>query len=158
MAGGNHKILGPFPLEHRMHRHHVFRGPAPVALHGKVAERERLLLASGNPAGGGGDLLRHKPFGPQRAFVVEEDAGAGMHAVGLAVLGDLPEGGRLGDAVGAARVEHSLFGGRLAVGIAKHLRAAGVVEAGAAAEHANGFEQVYRCDDDAFIRFHRLVE
>ncbi|MFM8709366.1 MAG: GDP-mannose 4,6-dehydratase, partial [Planctomycetia bacterium] len=45
--------------------------------------------------------------------MVEEDARRGGDPVGLAVLRDLPEGGGLGDAVGASRPQHGVLAGRL---------------------------------------------
>ena len=41
--------------------------------------------------------------------MVEQDARAGKQAIGLAVVGHLPEGGGLGDGVGAARAKRGGF-------------------------------------------------
>ena len=145
-------------MQHAVHGHDILWRPAPVAADGEVAEAEHVLFACGHAAGARHDLLRHEPLGPQRAFVVEEDAGAGFYLVGLSILRDLPEGRRLGDAVGATGPQHGRLASRLFARVAKHLGAAGVVEADRPAEHADRLEQVYRADDDALKGFHRLVE
>ena len=55
------------------------------------------------------DFAGDKGFAPARAFVVEQDAVAGVHAVGLAVVDRDPVGVELGHGVGAARVERRGF-------------------------------------------------
>ena len=145
-------------MQHAVHGHDILWRPAPVATDGEVAEAQHVLFSCGHAAGARHDLLRHEPLRPQRAFVVEEDAGAGFYCVGLTILRDLPEGCRLGDAVRAAGPQHSGLASRLFARVAKHLGAAGVVEPDRPAEHADRLEQVYRADDDALEGFHRLVE
>ena len=54
---------------------------------------------------GAGDLAGDESFAADRAFVVEEDAVAGVDAIGFAVVDGDPVGVELGDGVGAARVE-----------------------------------------------------
>ena len=157
-AGGDHEVLEFVLLEHPVHRHDVFRGPAPVAADREVAQPERLLLPARDPAGRRHDLLGHEPLGPQRALVVEEDPGGRGDAIGLAVLGDLPEGGRLGDSVGAARLEHGGLAGRLFPGVSEHLRTAGVVQPHRPPQEPDRLEQVERADDDALEGLDRLIE
>ena len=157
-AGRDHIILRLVTLEHRVHRDHVLRSPAPVAADRQVAKRERPLLTGGDAAGRGHDLLRHEPFRAERTLVVEENSRAGGDAVGPPVLVDLPKRRRLGDAVGAAWPQRRRFAGRDAAGIAEHLRAPCIVEADRAAEHPNHLQQVHRADDDAFERLHGLIE
>ena len=52
-----------------------------------------------------GDLARDEGLAADRAFVVEQDAVGGEHAVGLAVVHRDPVAVELGDAVGRARIE-----------------------------------------------------
>ena len=78
---------------------------SPVALRVNVAEVERLDLAGLDLGDGARNLARDKCPAAARRLVVEEDAVARVHAVRLAVVLDDPEGVKLGDAVGRARVE-----------------------------------------------------
>ena len=51
-----------------------------------------------------GDLAGHEGLAAQRRFVIEENAAAGVHAVGLAVVDRDPVGVELGDEIGRAHV------------------------------------------------------
>ena len=81
----------------------------PVAQGGEVAEVEAILQADGDAREGAGDLARDEGFATNRAFVIEEDAVAGIDAIGFAVVDGDPVGVELGDGVGTARVEGSGF-------------------------------------------------
>ncbi len=76
-----------------------------------------------------GDLAGDKGLAPARALVVEEDAVAGVHAVGLAVVHRDPVGVHLGHRVGAARVEGRGLLLRNFLHQAVKLAGAGLVEA-----------------------------
>ena len=76
-------------------------------------------------------ILRVTNVSPRRGrLVVEEDAVAGEHAVGLAVVHRDPVGVHLGHGVGAARVERRRLGLRDFLHLAEHLGGGGLVEAG----------------------------
>ena len=74
VAGCDHIILGPLRGEHAVHRLDILRGPAPVAGDREISKADGLPLARGDLAGSRHDLLSDKPFRPQGALVVEEDA------------------------------------------------------------------------------------
>ena len=78
--------------------------------------------------------------------MVEEDAVAGIHAVGLAVIDGDPVGVELGHGVGAARVEGRRLALRHFLHQAVELRGRGLVEARLAPEpeEADGLEQAQR--------------
>jgi len=80
------------------------------------------------------------------------------YTIGFAVVGDLPEGGGLGDGVWAAGAEGGIFVGRGVAGIAEAFAGTGVVESNIAGEEADAFEQVEGADADAFEGFYRLFE
>ena len=117
-----------------------------------------LRAPRGDPAGGGHDLPGDEALRAERRLVVEEDPAAGEQPVGLAVVGDLPERGRLRHRVGAARAEGRLLVRPLARRVAEALAGAGVVEADRPLREPDGLEQVERPDPDALHRLDRLVE
>ena len=77
-------------------------GMPPVAQGREVAEVEAILQADGDTREGAGDLARDKGFAADRALVIEEDAVAGIDAIGFAVIDGDPVGVEFGDGVGAA--------------------------------------------------------
>ena len=95
-AGCNHEVLRLVVLEYEPHTLHIVLGIAPVAEGVEVAEVEAVLLALGDASGGESDLAGHEGLATALALVVEEDAGATEHVVGLAVLLDNPEAVELG--------------------------------------------------------------
>ena len=78
---------------------------APVAQRAQVAEVQAVLQAERDARQRARDLARDEGLAAQRALVVEQDAVAGVHAVGLAVVHRDPVGVELGHRVGAARIE-----------------------------------------------------
>ena len=132
-ARGNDVVLGLAGLEDEPHTLDVVLGVAPVAEGVEVAEVEFVLQALGD-AGGEGDLARDEGLATALALVVEEDAVAAEHAVGVAVLLDDPEAVLLGDGVGAEGVE----GGVLVLGhfldLAVELGGGGLVDLAAIGE------------------------
>jgi hypothetical protein len=121
---------------------------APVAQGVQVAEVEAVLQAELDAGDGAGDLAGDEGFAAHRAFVVEQDAVAGVDAVGLAVVDGDPVGVELGDGVGAARVEGGGFLLRDFLHQAVEFGGAGLVEAGLLfqAEDADGFEHAQGAD------------
>ena len=111
-AGGDDEVFGLVLLQDEPHAFNVVFGVAPVAQRAEVAEVELVLLALGDAGGGEGDLARHEGLAAAFALVVEEDAGAGVHAVCLAVFLDDPKAVEFGDGVGGVWVE----GGVLVLG------------------------------------------
>ena len=100
-ARGDDEVLGLAGLEDEPHTLDVVLGVAPVAEGVEVAEVEFVLQALGDAGGGEGDLTGDEGLATALALVVEEDAVAAEHAVGVAVLLDDPEAVLLGDGVGA---------------------------------------------------------
>jgi hypothetical protein len=103
---------------------------APVAQRAQVAQVQAVLQAQRDAGDGPRDLAGDEGLATQRALVVEQDAIAGIHAVGLAVVHRDPVGVELGHRVGAAGVE----GGGLLLRDLLHqtvqLARGGLVEAG----------------------------
>lgn len=108
-AGRDNEVFGLVVLQNEPHAFHVVLGVAPVAEAVEVAEEQAVLLALGDTGGGERDLAGHECFAAAFRFVVEEDAGAAEHIVGFAVFLDNPEAVKLGDGVGAVRVERGIL-------------------------------------------------
>ena len=95
-----------------------------------------------------GDLARDEGLAADRAFVVEQDAVGGVHAVGLAVVHRDPVGVELGDAVRRARIERRRLPLRRLLHLAVELGGRGLVEARLLlhAEDADRLEQPQRAE------------
>ena len=98
-AGGDHEVLRLVVLEYEPHALHIVLCITPVAEGVEVAEVEAVLLALGDAGCSEGDLSCHEGLATALALVVEEDAGAAEHIVGLAVLLDNPEAVEFGHCV-----------------------------------------------------------
>ena len=100
----------------------------PVAAGAEVAEEELLLEADLDAGEAAGDLTGDEGLAAQGRLVVEEDAVAGIDAVGLAIVDADPVGVEFGDGVGAARIEGGGLALRDLLDEAVELRGAGLVE------------------------------
>src|SRR6185503_19354261 len=89
-ARGDYIIIGLIALEHQPHRLNIIGCPTPVSLDVDVAEMKGLAAPGRDAPRGGDDLPRDVALGTQWGLVVEENPGAGLEAVGFAVIGDLP--------------------------------------------------------------------
>jgi hypothetical protein len=147
-AGGDDEVFGHFLLQHQPLHLHIVAGMAPVAQRAHVAQVQAILQAQRNARHRAGDLAGDKGFAAQRAFMVEQDAVAGIHAVGLAVVHRDPVGVHLGHCIRAARVEGRGFLLRGFLHQAVQLAGAGLVEAGflLQPQDADGFEQAQGAD------------
>ncbi len=130
-------------LEHQPHRFDVIAGEAPVAFGVEVAEIQFFLESFLDAGGGAGDFAGDKCFAAAGAFVIEEDAVAGEHAVALAVIDSLPVAIDLGAGIGAAGIEGGCFGLRGLDDFAVHLAAGGLIKADGQSGVANGFEKIH---------------
>ena len=145
-AGGDDKILGLRLLQHEPLHFHVVPGVAPVPLGVQVAQVEAVLQAELDAGQGPGDLAGDEGLAADGRLVVEEDAVAGVHAIGLPVVDRDPVGVELGAGVGAAGVE----GGGFLLGNfldqAEEFGGGGLVEPGLLfqTEDADGFEDAQR--------------
>ena len=133
-ARGDDVVLGLAGLEDEPHTLDVVLGVAPVAEGVKVAEVEFVLQALGDAGGGEGDLARDEGLAAALALVVEEDAVAAEHAVGVAVFLDDPEAVLLGDGVGAEGVEGRVLVLRHFLDLAVELGGGGLVDLAAIGE------------------------
>ena len=104
-AGGNHKVFGLVLLQHEPLHAHVVFGVAPVAQGVDVAHVQAVFQALADVGQATGDFAGDKGFATARAFVVKQNAVAGVHAVGLAVVHGDTVSVELGHGVGAARVK-----------------------------------------------------
>jgi hypothetical protein len=82
---------------------------APVTLRIEVAEVQIGLLPEADVIDGTGNLARHEGVATTRALVVEENAVASVHVVGLTVVICDPECIKFRDTVEAARVKRGVL-------------------------------------------------
>src|ERR1700722_6349520 len=99
------EIVGLLPLQDHVHALDIILGMAPVAFGLEISEIERVFEAGLDAGDTACDLARHKGLAADRAFMIEQDAVGGEHAVSLAVVHRDPVTVELGDAVGRARIE-----------------------------------------------------
>src|ERR1700739_2696852 len=104
-ARRQHEILGLIRLQDHVHALDIISGMAPVAFRFEISEVERVFQTGLDAGDAARDLARHKGLAADRAFMIEQDAVRGEHAVGLAVVHRYPVTVELGDAVRRARIE-----------------------------------------------------
>ena len=129
LAGGQHVIVGLILLQDAPHALDIVARMAPVALGVQVAEIQAVLPAMLDGGDRAGDLAGDEGLAAGRTLVVEQDAVAGMHAVGLAVVHRDPVGVQLGGGIGAARVEGRGLALRRLLHLAVQFRGGGLIEA-----------------------------
>src|SRR5580704_254486 len=100
LAGRQHEIVRRLRLQDLVHALDVIPGVAPVASRLEVSEIERVFQTGLNPGDAAGDLARDKGFAPDRAFMIEQNAVAGEHPVGLAVIDRDPVAVEFRDTIG----------------------------------------------------------
>ena len=105
LAGRDHEVLRLLLLQHQPLHLDVVARMAPVALGVQVAEEELGLQAHLDARQAARDLAGDERLAAQRGLVVEEDAVAGIHAIGLAVVDHDPVAVHLGHRIGRARIE-----------------------------------------------------
>ena len=147
-SGGDDVVFGSRLLQDQPLCLDVVPGVPPVPARIQVAEVEAVLQAELDPRQRPRNLARHESLAPDRGLVVEEDAVAGVHAVGLAVVHRDPVGVELRRAVGRARVEGRGFLLRRFHHPPKKLGGGRLVEARLLlhAEDAHRFQQPERAD------------
>jgi hypothetical protein len=101
---------------------------APVTLRIEVAKVQTGLLPKTDVSDGTGNLARHEGASTTRALVVEENAIASVHVVGLTVVFRDPKCIKLRDTVGAARVKRGFLVLRDGLNQAVKLRGRGLIE------------------------------
>ncbi|KAG1257178.1 hypothetical protein G6F65_016013 [Rhizopus arrhizus] len=116
---------------------------APVAQGRQVAQVQAFLQAQDDARQAAGDLAGDERLAALGRFVVEQDAVAGVHPIGFAVVHADPIGVQLGGGVGAARIEGGGFLLRRFLHQAIQLRGGGLVEARLflQLQDADGFQQ-----------------
>ena len=128
-ARRDHEVVRRLVLEDEPHARHIVLRVAPVAQGVEVAQKQLLLLALRDAGSGERDLPRHERLAAPLGFVVEEDARAGEHPVGFAVLLDDPEAVELRDGVGRIGMERRALVLRHLLHLAVQLGGRGLVDA-----------------------------
>ena len=141
-AGGDDEVFRLVLLQHQPLHLDVILGMSPVAQGIHVAEIQAVLQAEFDARQRAGDLAGDEGFAAYRRFVVEQDAVAGIDAIGLAVIDGDPVGIELGHRIGAARIERRGFLLRSFLHQTEQFGGGSLVEAGflSQAENADGFQ------------------
>jgi hypothetical protein len=141
-ASGDYKVLRLILLQHHPLHPHIVFGVAPVAQGVNVAHVQALFQPLADVGQAPGDLAGHKGLAPARAFMVEQDAVASIHAIGFAVVDRDPVGIELGHRIGAAGVKGGGFLLRCFLHQAIQFAGTGLVKAGflLQPQDANGFQ------------------
>ena len=128
-AGGDDEIFGLFLLEHHPLHPDVILGMPPIAEGVHVAQIQAFLKALRDIRDTACDFAGDEGFATAWGFVVEEDAVASVHAIGLAVVDRDPVRVEFGHRVGGPWVERSGFLLRDFLDQPVELRRGGLVEA-----------------------------
>jgi len=146
LAGGNHKVFRAVLLQHQPLHAHIVLGVTPVAQGVDIAHVQAIFQILADIGQAARDLARDKGLAASRAFVVKQNAVAGVQAIGFAVVDRDPVGVHLGHRIGAARVEGRGF--RLWNFLHQAVQLAGtcLIEAGLLLQpqDADGFQQAQR--------------
>src|SRR6266581_7299017 len=109
LAGRQHEVVGRVGLQYPVHALNVIPGVSPVASRPEVSEIERLLKTGLDAGDAARDLACHEGLAADRAFMIEQDAIGGEHAVGLAAVHGDPVAIKFCHRVGRARIERRGF-------------------------------------------------
>ena len=128
-AGGNDKILGRGMLQNEPHALNIIFGVAPIAQRAEVAQEELILLPLFDACCCQCDFARDESFAAALTLVVEQNARAAIHVVGLAIFFHNPKAILLGHGIGAVGVEGCVFVLWHLLYFSIQLRGAGLVDA-----------------------------
>ena len=129
-TGGDNKIIRCGLLEHEPLHLDIIPGMTPVSFGIHITQIQAVLETEKDPGQGPGDLPGNKGLTAQGRFMIEQDAVAGIDAIGLAVVHHDPVGVHLGDRIRRTGIKWRclLLGGLLH--LAKQLRSRGLIESG----------------------------
>ncbi len=103
-------IVGLLLLENAPHGIGIFGCVAPITFGIDISHDQAFFEALLDSASSTRDFASDKGFASSGRFVVKENSIRSMNSVGLAIINDDPEGVELGNSVGRAWIERSLFG------------------------------------------------
>ena len=129
-ACGDNKIFGLFVLQHQPHTLDIIFRIAPVAPRIHIAEVQLILQALLDACYSQRNLARNEGFAATLAFVIEEDAINGIHAITLAIVFDNPKTILFGHAVGRARIEGRCLSLRHFLHLSIQFGCTGLIKAG----------------------------
>ena len=147
-AGGDNKIFGLFLLQHQPLHPHIIFGVPPVAQCVHIAQIQAVFQALRDIGQAARNLAGNERFAAARAFVVEQNAVAGVNAVGFAVIDGNPVGIEFGHGIGRTRIKRRGFFLRDFLHQTVQFGRGGLVKTGFVfqAQKADGFQQAQRAD------------
>ena len=147
-AGGDNEIFGLFLLQHQPLHPHIIFGVPPVAQCVHIAQIQAVFQTLRDIGQAARNLAGNERFAAARAFVVEQNAVAGVNAVGFAVIDGNPVGIEFCHGIGRARIKRRGFFLRNLLHQSIQLGRGGLVKTGFVfqAQKADGFQQA-QCAD-----------
>ena len=147
-AGSDNEIFGLFLLQHQPLHPHIIFGVPPVAQCIHIAQIQAVFQALRDIGQAACNLAGHERFAAARAFVVEQNAVAGVNAVGFAVIDGNPVGIEFGHGIGRTRIKRRGFFLRDFLHQTIQFGRGGLVKTGFVfqAQKADGFQQA-QCTD-----------
>ena len=108
-ARGDDEVLGRLLLQHQPLHLNIVPGVSPVAPRIEIAEVQAVLQTQLDTGERAGDFAGDEGLTANRRLVIEQDAIAGVNAIGLAIIYRNPVRIKLGDCVRTARVKRCRF-------------------------------------------------
>ena len=106
---GDDEVLGTVVLQDKPHTLHIVLGIAPVAQGVEVTQVQAILQTLADTGSSEGDLAGDEGLATALRLVIEKDAGAAEHIVGLAIFFHDPEAVKLGHSIGTIGMERGIF-------------------------------------------------
>src|SRR6185437_12132963 len=104
-ACGDHIVFGLRLLQDAPHGFHIVFGMSPVATGIEVAEIDLILQTQADLGDATGDLAGHEGLTPERRFVIEKDAVAGIHTISFPIVHSDPIAIKLGYRIWTTRIK-----------------------------------------------------
>ena len=108
-TGSNDEVLGLVLLKNEPHAFYVIHGISPVTQRVHITKIQTILYTLRDTSCSKGNLTSYEGLTTALALVVEQDAGAAEHFVGLTIFLDYPEAILLGNSIRAIGMERCIL-------------------------------------------------
>lgn len=159
-AGGDDEIFGLVLLQHEPLHFHIVTRVSPVAQCVEVAQMQTVVQPERQPCQSASDFAGDKGFTPDRRFVVEEDAVAGIHIIRFPIIYCNPISVQFGARIGRTGIERRCFRLGNFPHQAVQFGSGSLIETGFVfqTENAYGFQQAQRAQTIHVGGIHRRIE
>lgn len=159
-AGGDDEIFGLVLLQHEPLHFHIVPRVSPVAQRAEIAQMQTVVQPERQPRQSAGDFAGDKGFAPDRGFVVEENAVAGIHVIRFSIIYCDPIGVQLGAGIRRTGIERRCFRLGNFPHQAVQFGSGSLIETGFVfqTENAYGFQQAQRAQTIHVGGIHRRIK